>query len=64
MPIAAESAPQIPPSAERPTPGSAPTALSAPSGLASLAGLDADAGGLCIGGVCRLPGAAVRADEH
>ena len=51
MTTAAESEQQTPADAARPTLGAAP------GGLSLLSGLDTGDAGLCIGGVCRLPGA-------
>ncbi|MGO4679305.1 hypothetical protein [Microbacterium sp. 2MCAF23] len=51
MTTAAESPQQTPADATRPTSGAAP------GGLSLLPGLDAGDAGLCIDGVCRLPGA-------
>jgi len=51
MTTAASSEQQTSADAERSTPGAAPGALSL------LPGLDTADAGLCIGGVCRLPGA-------
>lgn len=57
MTTAAESEQQTSADAERPTNGAAPGV--APGGLALFPGLDATDAGLCIDGVCRLPGSKV-----
>ena len=54
MTTAAESEQQTSADAERPTNGAAPGV--APGGLALFPGLDDADAGLCIDGVCRLPG--------
>ncbi|MBS1907500.1 MAG: hypothetical protein JST33_13235 [Actinobacteria bacterium] len=57
MTTAARSEQQTSADVERPTSGAAPGTLSAaPGGLALLPGLDGSDAGLCIDGVCRLPG--------
>lgn len=42
---------------QTPTDAALPALSAVPGGLSLLPGLDADDTGLCIGGVCRLPGA-------
>jgi len=58
MTTAAESEQQTSADAQRPTNGAAPGDASGGTlgGLALFPGLDAADAGLCIGGVCRLPG--------
>ena len=58
MTTVADSDQQASADAERPTTGAASGAApgAAPVGLALFPGLDATDAGLCIDGVCRLPG--------